>query len=44
MATYKIDIYNKTNLQDYEVNLMGENLENIEKQILKRDTFTLNSK
>jgi DNA-directed RNA polymerase subunit beta len=44
VATYKIDIYNKTNLQDYEVNLMGENLENIEKQILKRDTFTLNSK
>ena len=30
VATYKLDVYNDTQLDDYEVNLMSENIDNPE--------------
>jgi DNA-directed RNA polymerase subunit beta len=37
VATYKLNVYNKNRLQDYEINLMNENSKSFEQETLNRN-------
>ena len=43
VATYKLDIYNNNEINEYEINLMSEGPDNYEKQFLKTNLKSLES-
>ena len=43
VATYKLDISDNNELNEFEINLMSEGSENIENQLVKQKIITLNN-